>query len=135
MPRGTWKVGLSRGALPADQPRYRALSGGRWESGLVSTRIEHGCIDCGLCVDVCPNLAISAGVSIHEIDPQRCTECVGFYAEEQCAVVCPVDVCLPDGDRIETEDELLERARKLHPKHAIGLELTPATSRFRRGGA
>jgi ferredoxin len=85
-----------------------------------------------LCVDVCPNEAIHPGSIGHEIDPQRCTECVGFHADEQCAVVCPVDCCIPDEERVEPEIELFERACKLHPDRADELVLSPATSRFRR---
>ena len=99
----------------------------------LSTRITHDCIDCGLCVPVCPNEAIHPGGAGHEIDPRRCTECVGFHAEEQCAAVCPVDCCIPDPDRVETEAVLIERARKLHPGRGPELVLGPATSRFRRG--
>jgi len=98
----------------------------------MSTTITPDCIDCGLCVEACPNEAIAPGPLGHEIDPGRCTECVGFHAEEQCAVVCPVDCCLPDPERIEAESELFERARKLHPKRGHELVLSTATSRFRR---
>ena len=98
----------------------------------MSTRITLDCIDCGLCVDVCPNEAIAPGALAHEIDPERCSECVGFHAEEQCAAVCPVDCCVPDEERAEPEAELFERARKLHPERAAELELGPATARFRR---
>lgn len=44
----------------------------------------------------------------------KCTECVGFHEEPQCAAVCPVDCCVPDPDNVETETELLERKEKLH---------------------
>ena len=37
----------------------------------------------------------------------KCTECVGFHEEPQCAAVCPVDCCVPDDERVETEEELL----------------------------
>ena len=30
------------------------------------------------------------------IVPSKCTECVGFHDEPQCAAVCPVDCCVPD---------------------------------------
>jgi ferredoxin len=98
----------------------------------MSTRITPDCIDCGLCVEVCPNEAIHPGEAGHAIDPLRCTECVGFHAEEQCAAVCPVACCVPDEARRERESELLARARKLHPERARELELSPRTSRFRR---
>jgi ferredoxin len=96
----------------------------------VATLITDACIRCGLCVGECPNAAISEGVQRFEIDSQRCTECVGFHAEEQCAAICPVDCCEPDPERVESEATLFERARKLHPDKAGSLILGPATSRF-----
>ncbi|PSR12110.1 MAG: ferredoxin [Bacteroidetes bacterium] len=48
------------------------------------------------------------------IVPDKCTECVGFHEEPQCAAVCPVDCCVPDPDREETEDQLLARKAALH---------------------
>lgn len=48
------------------------------------------------------------------IVPDKCTECVGFHEEPQCAAVCPVDCCVPDPDREETEAVLLERKDRLH---------------------
>lgn len=44
----------------------------------------------------------------------KCTECKGFHEEPQCAAVCPVDCCVPDEDRVETEEELLAKQRWLH---------------------
>ncbi len=44
----------------------------------------------------------------------KCTECVGFHEEPQCAAVCPVDCCVPDPDNVDTEAELLTRKEKLH---------------------
>ena len=57
--------------------------------------ITDRCINCDLCEPECPNQAISLGVEIYEIDPGRCTECVGHYEVPQCRAVCPVD-CIPD---------------------------------------
>jgi ferredoxin len=34
------------------------------------------------------------GDEIYEIDPNKCTECVGHYDTPQCVEVCPVD-CIP----------------------------------------
>jgi len=50
-----------------------------------------------------------------EIDPARCTECVGFHDYEACQAVCPVECCLPDPDKQEEAQLLLDRAIKLHP--------------------
>jgi ferredoxin len=48
------------------------------------------------------------------IVPDKCTECVGFHEEPQCAAVCPVDCCVPDPERVESEDLLLDRKARLH---------------------
>ena len=94
----------------------------------MSTYITDVCIDCGACEPECPNDAISAGDGIYVIDPDLCTECVGFHAEEQCQVVCPVECCLPDPNRPETEEALLARAKRLHPQAKFGPDFP---SRFR----
>ena len=49
-------------------------------------------------------------------DVERCTECKGFHEEPQCAAVCPVDCCVPDEDRVETEEELLGKQKFMHPE-------------------
>jgi ferredoxin len=51
---------------------------------------------------------------IYYIVPDKCTECVGFHEEPQCAAVCPVDCCLPDPEHVETEDQLLAKKAKMH---------------------
>jgi len=51
---------------------------------------------------------------VYYIVPDKCTECVGFHEEPQCAAVCPVDCCVPDPDRPETEDQLLTKKARLH---------------------
>ncbi len=48
------------------------------------------------------------------IVPDKCTECVGFHEELQCAAVCPVDCCVPDPEREEEEEILLARKERLH---------------------
>jgi len=53
--------------------------------------ITNDCINCDMCVPECPNDAIAMGEHYYEIDPDKCTECEGFYDEPQCIPVCPVD--------------------------------------------
>ncbi len=93
--------------------------------------ITEECINCGVCLPECPNEAITEGSEIFQIDPVLCTECVGFHDEEQCAVVCPVDCCLPDPNNSEEEQSLFARAKVLHPEQASELVLDSSTSRFR----
>ena len=79
----------------------------------MSLIITDECINCDVCEPECPNEAIYQGDEIYEIDPEKCTECVGHYETSQCVEVCPVD-CIPkDPDRVETEDELMEKYHKL----------------------
>ena len=56
--------------------------------------ITDECINCDVCEPECPNDAISMGAQIYEIDPDKCTECVGHFDEPQCKIVCPVN-CIP----------------------------------------
>lgn len=68
--------------------------------------ITDQCINCDVCEPECPNQAIYEGEEIYEIDPQRCTECVGHFDEPQCVAVCPVD-CIPlDPAHRESAEEL-----------------------------
>ncbi len=48
------------------------------------------------------------------IVPDKCTECMGFHEEPQCAAVCPVDCCVDDPDYRESEEELLAKKSWLH---------------------
>ena len=102
---------------------------------LMATHITSDCINCGACEPECPNQAISEGDDIYVIDPNLCTECVGFYDPEACQAVCPVECCLPDPARPEKEPELLERALALHPEDAKLKDRAAANeypSRFRK---
>ena len=109
----------------------------------MSTLITEECINCGACEPECPNTAIYEGGAewttngdrhaplkrdYFYIVPEKCTECVGFFDQEQCAAVCPVDCCVPDPDIPETEAQLIARARALHPDGDFG---DPYPSRFR----
>jgi ferredoxin len=78
----------------------------------MATIITEDCINCGACEDECPNAAISMG-------------------EQMCALACPPEVCGQDPDRIETEDELLTRAKEIHPELCDSVTLDAATSHFR----
>ena len=78
-------------------------------------KITDDCISCGACESECPNEAISEGETIYVIDPDKCTECVGYFESSKCAEVCPVDACVPDPDRKESTEQLLEKWHRLHP--------------------
>jgi ferredoxin len=72
----------------------------------VALIITDECINCDVCEPECPNNAIYMGQEIYEIDPNKCTECVGHFDEPQCQQVCPVD-CIPvNPDVVESKDQL-----------------------------
>lgn len=75
--------------------------------------ITDECINCDVCEPECPNSAISQGSEIYEIDPSKCTECVGHYNTPQCVEVCPVS-CIPlNPDVVESAEQLLEKYKEL----------------------
>jgi ferredoxin len=96
----------------------------------MSLLITEECINCGACQPECPNVAIYPGGEDYELNgqtfpalsadyyyivPEKCTECVGFHDTEQCIAVCPVDCIHKDEARPEDKDQLLAKARSLHP--------------------
>ncbi|MBN1491712.1 MAG: YfhL family 4Fe-4S dicluster ferredoxin [Phycisphaerae bacterium] len=77
--------------------------------------ITDDCASCAACVDECPNEAISEGDGKYDIDPDKCTECVGFHSEAQCVEACPSEAIVKDPNHKESQDELLAKFAKLHP--------------------
>ena len=53
-------------------------------------------------------------MDVYFIVSDKCTECVGFHDEPQCAAVCPVDCCIKDEDHVENEEQLLAKKSSLH---------------------
>ncbi len=75
--------------------------------------ITDECINCDVCEPECPNEAISMGIEIYQIDPGKCTECVGHFDEPQCVQVCPVN-CIPlDPQHVESNEQLWAKYRRL----------------------
>jgi ferredoxin len=78
-------------------------------------KISDECISCGSCESECPNAAITEASDTYVIDPEKCTECVGFYDTQQCLDVCPVEAPGPDPEHREAREQLLAKFRKLNP--------------------
>lgn len=80
--------------------------------------ITDECINCDVCEPACPNQAISMGEEFYQIDPARCTECVGHFDEPQCVTLCPV-ACIPvHPGHIETRETLLQKYQRLTATNA-----------------
>ncbi len=105
---------INCGACEPECPNNAIYEGG------IEWRISDGAsikgmyeLEDGKKIDVdAPQIPISD--DYYYIVPDKCTECVGFHEEPQCAAVCPVDCCVPDPERVESEDILLARKARLH---------------------
>ncbi len=53
-------------------------------------------------------------MDVYYIVSDKCTECVGFHDEPQCAAVCPVDCCVDDEDIRESKEELMAKKERMH---------------------
>ena len=89
--------------------------------------ITDECINCDVCEPECPNQAIFLGPEIYQIDPHKCTECVGHFDQPQCVQVCPV-ACIPGNPAwVEDRETLLQKYRRLTGAAAQPqVELPPA---------
>jgi ferredoxin len=53
------------------------------------------------------------GESIYEIDPHKCTECIGHFDEPQCVALCPV-ACIPiHPEFVESHEQLMRKYHRL----------------------
>ena len=75
--------------------------------------INSDCINCDACESECPNHAIFPGEDTFVIDPEKCTECVGYFEKSQCVLSCPVDCIIPDPEHQETRAQLQEKCLRM----------------------
>jgi ferredoxin len=79
----------------------------------MALKITDECINCDVCEPECPNQAIYYGPRIFEIQPDRCTECVGHFDAPQCVEVCPVACIIVDPDHHESTAQLQLKYQRL----------------------
>ena len=79
----------------------------------MALRITDECINCDVCEPECPNAAISQGNEFYQIDPARCTECVGHFDQPRCVELCPVSWIPPHPAFVETHSALLAKFVRL----------------------
>jgi len=75
--------------------------------------ITAACLNCGPCDAICPNDAIQPGDGQYVIDPERCTECVGFFDEPQCVASCPAESVTQHPDYIESREALWAKFERM----------------------
>lgn len=57
----------------------------------MALRIVESCVNCCACEPLCPSGAIRAAKPHFLIDASACSECLGDYADPQCASICPIE--------------------------------------------
>jgi len=62
--------------------------------------IIEGCVKCWACEPLCPSRAIYEARPYFLIDPNKCTECEGDFADPQCASICPIEEVILDGSGV-----------------------------------
>ena len=106
---------INCGACEPECPNNAIYEGGdewRYADG-TSLKGNYTGQNSGNTVDVTtPNMPVS--MDLYYIVTDKCTECVGFHDEPQCAAVCPVDCCVDDPDYRETTEELLNKKENMH---------------------
>jgi ferredoxin len=105
---------INCGACEPECPNNAIYEGGMEWAIADGTTVEGDFkLETGLVVDA-KEMQQPVEEDYYYIVPDKCTECQGFHEEPQCAAVCPVDCCVPDEDRVETVEELLDKKSKLH---------------------
>jgi ferredoxin len=104
---------INCGACEPECPNTAIYEGGvewRWGDGTDLETVE---LEDGTVLDANePQTPVSD--EFYYIVTDKCTECMGFHEEPQCAMVCPVDCCVPDPDHEETEEQLLGKKAYMH---------------------
>ncbi|MFN3917989.1 MAG: 4Fe-4S dicluster domain-containing protein [Flavobacteriales bacterium] len=106
---------INCGACEPECPNNAIYEGGaewRFADGTGLTGEVKG-LNSGVLVDS-NTLNEPISMDVYYIVADKCTECVGFHDEPQCAAVCPVDCCVDDPDYRETQEALLIKKDYLH---------------------
>jgi ferredoxin len=106
---------INCGACEPECPNNAIYEGGaewRFADGTSLKGLVHGA-NSGIDVDA-DNANEPVSMDVYFIVTDKCTECVGFHDEPQCAAVCPVDCCVDDPDYRESREALLQKKDYLH---------------------
>ena len=104
---------INCGACEPECPNNAIYEGGaqwRWADGTTLKEVKTA--DGATVAGTSPQTPVSD--EYYYIVSDKCTECVGFHEEPQCAAGCPVDCCVDDPDLRESRERLLEKKEWLH---------------------
>jgi ferredoxin len=62
----------------------------------MALKIIDSCVNCWACEALCPNKAIYESRPHFLVNAGKCTECIGEYADAQCAAICPIEGAIVD---------------------------------------
>ena len=66
----------------------------------MALEIIESCVNCWACQPLCPSRAIHEArppqFTHFLIDADKCTECVGDFADAQCVAICPIEGAIVD---------------------------------------
>ena len=57
----------------------------------MALKIIDSCTNCCACEPLCPSKAIYAAKPHFMVDSGKCSECLGEFADPQCASICPIE--------------------------------------------
>ena len=57
----------------------------------MALKIIDSCVNCWACEPLCPSRAIHEAKPHFLVDADKCSECLGEFADPQCASICPVE--------------------------------------------
>lgn len=57
----------------------------------MALKIIESCVNCTACLPLCPSQAIYEATPHFQVNASKCTECLGDFADPQCASICPVE--------------------------------------------
>jgi len=104
---------INCGACEPECPNTAIYEGGINWNFAGGTRLKEIELEDGSNVDAkSPQAPVSD--EFYYIVSDKCTECMGFHEEPQCAAVCPVDCCVDDPDHRESDEVLLARKAWMH---------------------
>ena len=103
---------INCGACEPECPNNAIYEGGTAWAWAEGTNLKQVTVNDTVVDASAPQQALSD--EFYYIVSDKCTECVGFHEEPQCAAVCPVDCCVLDLNRQEEQGALQQKKVWLH---------------------